>query len=567
MTVNLFLRNLRSAVAAALSICVLLAPAASAWQSTATAPKVARALAPNERELGTRVKAETIREVTSRLASKEMEGRGTATPGGDRAARYLADRFANLGIKPLGNGHTYFQEIKFNSFETLTESTLKAGDTVLKFRDEFVVAPPFSSDSVDATGAMVFIGYGIMSSTLKRDDFAGLDVKGKVVVVLGGHPKNVDKTAWDKATGLEALIGGLVMRGVAGIILADLTVSGLSYDKIGEFLSRRRVELAESPATPAMPFKLPPIVLVSADGARKLLSAGGSNFAELKEKAESGEFVSRDLNKPVTLALRLKREDAIGSNVVGLLEGSDPKLKEEAVVFSAHYDAFGTASDGRIYFGAADDALGVGVVMSIAEAFAKSRPRPRRSIIFLAVTGEEHGLLGAQYWVKHPTWPIEKVAADIQFDGIGSETYGLVKRVIIYGAEHSELGSIAAAVVEATGNEVTPDPFPEEGAFYRSDHYAFVLKGVPGIMMLGFPAGDMVQLRDRAKKWLVTDYHQTTDTVRPEWNWEGPRTLALVSAIVGLRAASADAMPAWVSTSPYNRPRGTNLPPPPQVKQ
>ncbi|HEV8485644.1 MAG TPA: M20/M25/M40 family metallo-hydrolase [Blastocatellia bacterium] len=567
MTVNLFLRNLRSGVAAALSICVLLAPAASAWQSTATAPKVARALAPNERELGTRVKAETIREVTSRLASKEMEGRGTATPGGDRAARYLADRFANLGIKPLGDNGTYLQAIKFNSFETLPESTLKAGDTVLKFRDEFVVAPPFSSDSVDATGAMVFIGYGIMSSTLKRDDFAGLDVKGKVVVVLGGHPKNVDKTAWDKATGLEALIGGLVMRGVAGIILADLTVSGLSYDKIGEFLSRRRVELAESPATPAMPFKLPPIVLVSADGARKLLSAGGSNFAELKEKAESGEFVSRDLNKPVTLALRLKREDAIGSNVVGLLEGSDPKLKEEAVVFSAHYDAFGTASDGRIYFGAADDALGVGVVMSIAEAFAKSRPRPRRSIIFLAVTGEEHGLLGAQYWVKHPTWPIEKVAADIQFDGIGSETYGLVKRVIIYGAEHSELGSIAAAVVEATGNEVTADPFPEEGAFYRSDHYAFVLKGVPGIMMLGFPAGDMVQLRDRAKKWLVTDYHQTTDTVRPEWNWEGPRTLALVSAIVGLRAASADAMPAWVSTSPYNRPRGTNLPPPPQVKQ
>ena len=567
MKLNLLLRNLRSGAATLLSICLLLAPAASAWQSTAAAPKVARALAPKERELGTRVKSETIREVTSRLSSKEMEGRGTATPGGERAARYLADRFSKLGLKPLGDNGTYLQAIKFNSFETVPESTLKAGDTALKFRDEFVVAPPFSSDAVDAAGPMAFVGYGITNSALKRDDFAGLDVKGKIVIVLGGRPKNVDQAAWDEATGLEALIGGLVIRGVAGVIISDLTVSGLSYDKLGEFLARRRVELAESPEKQSSPFKLPPFVLVSLNGAQKLLSSGGANFRELKEKAESGEFVSRDLNKTVSLTLRLKREDAIGSNVVGVMEGSDPKLKEEAVVFSAHYDAFGTAADGQIYFGAADDALGCGIVMSIAEAFAKTNPRPRRSIIFLAVTGEEHGLFGSQYWVKHPTWPLEKVAADIQFDGIGSETYGPVKRVIIYGAEHSELGSIAAEVVEATGNEVTADPFPEEGAFYRSDHYAFVVKGVPGIMMLGFPAGDMAQLRDRAKKWLVTDYHQTTDTVRPEWNWEGPRTLAMVSAIVGWRVACGNAMPSWVTTSPYNRPRGTNLPPPPQVKQ
>jgi hypothetical protein len=186
MKLNLFLRNLRTSVATALSICVLVAPAASAWQSTAAAPKVARALAPNERELGTRIKAETIREVTSRLASKEMEGRGTATPGGERAARYLADRFAALGLKPLGDNGTYLQAVKFNSVEMLPETTLKAGETALKFRDEFVVAPPYTSDSVDASGPMAFIGYGVRSPSLKRDDFAGLDVKGKFVVVLGG---------------------------------------------------------------------------------------------------------------------------------------------------------------------------------------------------------------------------------------------------------------------------------------------------------------------------------------------------------------------------------------------
>ena len=564
MKLNRFSRKFPAGVATALSICALLVPAASAWQSTAATPKVARPLAADERELGTRVKAETIREVTRRLASKEMEGRGTATPGGDRAARYLADRLAKLEIKPLGDNGTYLQAVKFTSSEALPESTLKAGDTVLKFRDEFVLVPPFAGERVDATGPMVFIGYGITSSALKRDDLAGLDVKGKVVVVLGGHPRDVDQAAWDKATKLEALIGGMVLRGAAGVILTDVTISGLSYSALGEFLARRSVAPAEAPGTPAAPFKIPPILLVSDGGAQKLFSAAGSSFSQLKDKAASGEFVSRNLNTPVTLAFKSKREDVVGSNVVGLLEGSDPKLKEEAVVFSAHYDAFGTASDGRIYFGAADDALGVGIVISIAEAYSKAKSRPRRSIIFLAVTGEEYGLLGSQYWIKHPTWPIEKVAADIQFDGIGTETYGPVKRVIIYGAEHSELGSIAASVVEATGNEVAADPFPEEGAFYRSDHYAFVIKGVPGIMMLGFPAGDMSQLRDRAKKWLVTDYHQTTDTVRPDWNWEGPRTLATISAIVGLRAATSDSMPSWVSTSPFNRPRGTNLPPPPR---
>ena len=196
----------------------------------------------------------------------------------------------------------------------------------------------------------------------------------------------------------------------------------------------------------------------------------------------------------MTLALRLKREGVVGSNVVGVMEGSDPKLKEEAVVFSAHYDAFGTASDGRIYFGAADDALGVGIVMSIAEAFAKTNPRPRRSIIFLAVTGEEHGLLGAQYWVKYPTWPIEKVARH-SVRRHRSETYS-VKRIIIYGVEHSEpIDSISSG--RSSGKRSDGRPVSEE-ALLSPDHFAFGLRG-SGIMMLWFPAG-RVNCANGAKK-------------------------------------------------------------------
>jgi Zn-dependent M28 family amino/carboxypeptidase len=217
---------------------------------------------------------------------------------------------------------------------------------------------------------------------------------------------------------------------------------------------------------------------------------------------------------------------------------------------------------GEIYPGAADDALGVGAVMAIAEAFTKSPARPRRSIIFLIVTGEEHGLLGAEHWVKHPTWPLEKVAADINYDGIGTEVWGPAKRVIGYGIEHSELGAMLEAVVAGMGNTVIPDPFPEEKAFYRSDHYAFVKKGVPALMLLGAPEGDIAQFKSRAKKWLETDYHDTTDTVRPDWHWEGMRTMAVTGMMLGSRVANQEVMPAWLPSSPFNKPRSASKPPP-----
>jgi Zn-dependent M28 family amino/carboxypeptidase len=195
----------------------------------------------------------------------------------------------------------------------------------------------------------------------------------------------------------------------------------------------------------------------------------------------------------------------------------------------------------------------------VAEAFIKAFPkpaaRPRRSIIFLAVTGEEYGLFGAEHWVQHPTWPLEKIAADINYDGIGTEVYGPVKRVVGFGAEHSDLGTIFEDVSAATGNIVTPDPMPEENAFVRSDHYAFVKKGVPALMLLGGPAGDVSVWIPPARKWLETDYHSPSDTVKPDWDWTGPQTVAKLGMIIGLRVANADAMPAWKATSPFNKPR------------
>jgi hypothetical protein len=551
----------------------LLSSSAFAWQQAATsgvgtgtavAPtrKATATLSATERKAAARVKLETIREVTTKLSSPEFEGRGTGQAGADKAAAYLADRFAKLGLKPAGENGTYLQAIKFKSAQVLPETSVKVGDAALKHGEDYVILPPYNSEQVDAASDVVFAGYGVVSPELKRDDLAGLDLKGKVVIIVSGQPEGVDTAAWKRATNPQVRAMNIFGRGAVAMIVANAGSPAQPFSTIANYLSRRRVSLASQPAPP---FKVPPVLIMSDAAMEKVFAGSEMTYSQTLEKAKTGAAVSRDLGKTATLALRIKREETTSSNVVGVLEGSDAKLKEEAVVFSAHYDAYGM-DGGHIYPGAADNALGVGTITSVAEAIVKAFPkpasRPRRSIIFLAVTGEEYGLFGSEYWVQHPTWPLEKIAADINFDGIGTEIYGPVKRVVGFGAEHSDLGTVFEDVAAATGNIVTPDPMPEENAFVRSDHYAFVKKGVPALMLLGGPAGDVSMWIPRAKKWLETDYHSPSDTVKPDWDWTGPQTLAQLGLIMGLRVANADAMPAWHSTSPFNKPRNPPKAPP-----
>lgn len=558
-------RGFLSAITAFSLALTLLSPTAFAWQqaarstaATASAParQATPSLTPVEKKASARVKLETIREVTTALSSPQFEGRGTGQPGADKAAQYLADRFAKLGMKPLGDNGTYLQAIKFKSAQVLADTSVTVGDAALKHGQDFVILPPYTSDKADATGGVVFAGFGVVSPELKRDDLGGLDLKGKVVVLLSGQPDGVDAAAWKRATNPQARGLNIFGRGAVAMIVGNAGSTAQPFATIANYLSRRRVSMA---STPAPMFQIPPILLLSDAAMEKVFAGSEMTYAQSLARAKTGASVSRDLGKTATVALRFKRGETTSSNVVGVLEGSDPKLKEEAIVYSAHYDAYGIESDGRIFPGAADNALGVGMISSVAEAIVKAFPkpsaRPRRSIIFLAVTGEEYGLFGSEYWVAHPTWPLDKVAADINFDGIGTEIYGPVKRVVGFGAEHSDLGSVFADVAAATGNIVTPDPMPEENAFVRSDHYAFVKKGVPALMLLGGPAGDVSVWIPRAKTWLETDYHSPSDTVKPDWNWTGPQTLAQLGLVIGLRVANADAMPAWLTTSPFNKPR------------
>ena len=537
---------------ALLSVALLSTPVAYAQGGAAAPAPVAATLTPAERETISKVKLETIKEVVTILSSKEMEGRGTAQPGGDRAAKYLADKFARFGLKPLGDAGTYLQAVKFKSDTVLPETSVKAGEATLKHGEDFVLPPPFTYAEADVTAPVVFVGYGVTSPELKRDDLAGLDLKGKIVVLLSGRPTNVDEAAWQKAGSSQSKVINLFGRGIAGLLIANIGSKEQPFSVIQNYLSRRQVGLASDPG---LPFKLPPTLLVADAGMEKLFAGTGATYADVLKKAQTGESVSRELRPDATVHVRVQREEGIGSNVVGLIEGSDPKLKEEAVVFTAHYDAYGKSATGVIYPGAADNALGTSMIVAIAEALAKANPRPRRSVIFLAVTGEEYGLLGAKHWAANPTWPLAKVVADINHDSAGTEVYAPVKRIVGWGQEHSTLGTVFEEAVRATGNIVTPDPFPEENVFTRSDHYEFVKRGVPALMLAGGPAGDVSVWAARTKKWLETDYHSPNDVVLPGWDWSGPQTVAQVGLLIGLRVANADTPPAWLPSSPFNKPR------------
>ena len=539
-------------------LAILIATSTALGWTQATAPAPTRPLSPVERKLVASINVASIKETVNALAADDMQGRGTAQPGGDKAAAYIADRFAKLGLRPLGNNNSYLQPIRFKETQVGPETTITVGIQSLKLGLDFFVLPPFSGDE-NINGALVFIGYGASLPNAKRNDLAGLDVRGKVVVLREGPPPEIDKDSWSKSQAQVNIMRGLIAQGAAGLILINKFTVDRSFSESADYLTRRRVELETSPE---MPEFLPPFIAVSDAGADKLFAGAGITKAEAFAKAEREDFTPIDLKQSATITVRLKKMKGIGNNVVGLLDGSDAKLKSEALVYSAHYDAYGLSADNRIYHGAADNGLGVAEMLAVAEVMSKAPTKPRRSVIFIAVTGEEYGGFGSDYWVKNPTWDIKQVAANLNLDGMGTEVYGPVKVLVGYGTEHSTLGSLMNEVASAIGLQVIPDPMPEAKAFYRSDHYLFVKRGIPALMILGGPDGPTKAWTDRLKKWSKTDYHQPTDVVRPDWDWSGPRTIAVFMLVAGMRVANDETMPSWLSTSVFNRERGTDTPPP-----
>ncbi len=522
------------------------------------------ALSSDERRAADAVRVETVREVTERLVDREMEGRGTAQRGALRSARYIAEQYKRMGLKPGGDQGTYLQKIDFRVEQVLPASTVRVGEREFRFKTDFVPTPPMPARNVALQAEVVCAGFGVVAPELQRDDLAGLDVKGKIVVLLGGRPANVAPSVWLKHAGRAAVLTRLQERGAVAVLATQLPGANQTFSQMAMYLSRRRVSLVERiPYVSNPPLSVTiPTLLVNDAVVESLFAGGDATFEQLRKRAEAGETVSRSLDKRAALSLSVRNEELPCHNVIGVLPGSDPALRAEAVVYTAHYDAYGIDTDGTIYPGAGDNAIGIGKMAAIAESLA--RTGTRRTVLFAALTGEEYGMLGAEHWVQHPTWPLDKVAANINFDGIGSEAWGPLGYLVGVGLSHSDLDAVYRDVAAAHKVAVIPDPAPEEGFFYRSDHYAFFKRGIPGLYLIGMKGGNPFELMKTVNQWMAADYHQVTDTIRPDWNWEGARTLSAIGLVIGHRIANRDAMPAWVPASPFNRPRGTTLPPPPR---
>jgi Zn-dependent M28 family amino/carboxypeptidase len=505
-------------------------------------------LSATEKELADKITIETIKEITVALSADDMQGRGTMQPGGDKAANWIAERFQKLGLKPLGDKGSYLQKIDFKETVMTPQTAFKVGEENLKFGSDFGIAP-FSAGNKSASGDMVFVGYAIEHDGIKRHDLGNMILEGKIVVMLEGPPMGITKKDWETAKAQQIFVYNLLRKGVAGIVFIGHGREDHPPDEAIDYFSRRQVNLSTEEGAQA---ELPPFAFVSSKAADKLFAKADVNLKDALAQAETSSFKPVKLNQKAGITSKIKTIKGTSSNVVGYLEGSDTALKAEAVLFSAHYDAYGV-ENGKIYHGAADNALGVAEMLAVAEAYSKMPAKPKRSMIFLAVTGEEYGLYGSKYWSKNPTWDIKKVAANLNLDGIGTEVYAPVKTFVGFGAEHSSLGAILTDVSNIYGIKVIPDPMPDEKIFTRSDHYSFVERGVPALMLLGAPAGEAKAWIERSKQWEKTDYHQPSDTIQPNWAWEGAETVAEVMGIMGLRVSETVAMPAWLSTSRFGK--------------
>ena len=504
-------------------------------------------LSATETELTDKITVASIKEMTAALSAPEMEGRGTMQPGGDKAANWIADRFQKMGLKPLGDKGSYLQKIDFKESVFTPETSLKIGDETLKLGTDYGIAP-FSSGNKSASGEMVFVAYSIVADSIKRNDLQGADLTGKIAVMLEGPPTNIPKKDWESAKAQMIFTRMLWTKGVSGIIVIGHGREENPPETLLDYFSRRQIQTSDE----TVDSEAPPFIYVAKQAAEKLFAKSGVSLKDALAQAENNDFKPIKLKQTAKVNIKLKTNKGSSSNVVGYIEGSDPKLKEEAVLFSAHYDAYGV-ENGKVYHGAADNALGTAEMLAVAEAYSKMPTKPKRSMIFIAVTGEEYGLYGSKYWAKKPTWNIKKVAANLNLDGVGTEVYAPVKTMVGYGAEHSTLGSMLEEVSSGYGIKVVPDPVPDEKVFYRSDHYSFVERGVPALMLMGAPEGDIQISMKRMKDWEKTSYHQPLDTIQPNWAWEGAETVAEIMGILGWRISETEKMPEWLPASRFGK--------------
>jgi hypothetical protein len=494
------------------------------------------------------------------LADDSLEGRDTGSRGHEVAAAYVASQFLALGLKPGGTGGGWYQQVPFRSatLEGTPSVTISgpAGARSWANATEVLVRASLLEQKQDVRAPVVFVGYGIDDPAAGPSDYAGLDVRGRIVVVLGGMPA-------DLPSEISAHLGSekeaaAARHGAVGMV----TIATDQYAKVRPFASMR-----SSADRPVLQWVGPDgrvydeapglrVAATLADSAAALLFAGAPrSYAQVR--AEAGRPGARPKGFALATTMRIKRNsrwtNLVSPEVIGLLPGSDPRLASEYVVLMGHLDHLGMKREARpgedrVYNGALDNAAGVATMLEAARAFSESGKRPRRSILFIANTAEEKGLLGADYFAQHPTVPIASIASVVDLD-MPLLLYDFTD-VIAFGADHSTLAQTVARAARQMNIKLSADPMPEQSIFTRSDHYQFVRQGVPAVFLAtGFANGG-------AEKWaafLNGAYHHAGDDLTQPIRWDAGARFARLNYLISRELADADQRPLWYRGDYFGR--------------
>jgi len=499
---------------------------------------------------------EKIRAHVKFLASDLLEGRGTGQRGGDIAAEYIATQFALYGLKPGGDNGTYFQDVPMVGVKTLPETTFTFAEASGKSFEaknliDFVTNNESQTETADIDAPIVFVGYGIKAPEYDWDDYKNVDLRGKVALLFVNEPSS-DDPEFFKGKALTYYgrwtykFEETARRGaVATLIIHRTDLASYGWDVVRNSWGTERSYLKRD-ATP----KLQAASWIQLDVARKLVGLVGLDLDKMFQSAQRKEF------KPLTLPIHLKAHLAsqlrlfVSKNVLGLLPGSDPLLGKEAVLYTAHYDHLGmdpNMKGDNIYNGAADNATGCGILLELARVWGAMSPAPRRSILFASVTAAEQGLLGSEFLGKHSPVPPGKISLDLNFDDV--PPLGLPEEVEVTGAERTTFYPVVRMTAKEFGLGIRPDPRPEAGHYYRSDHFSLARVGVPsfsineGIKYAGHPA-EWGQAQ--AKDYTEHRYHQPGDEYKPEMDFTGDAVIAKFGFVLGMKAAMLPVLAGWV---------------------
>jgi Zn-dependent M28 family amino/carboxypeptidase len=490
------------------------------------------------------------------LSSDAYGGRLPGTPGEEKSVAYVISQIRAIGLEPGTPTGSFVQKVPLYGTRSRGTLTITATGKAIPMSPDgdFVLWSNLPEERIEVRDAdLVFAGYGVVAPEHHWDDYAGIDVKGKTVMVLTGDPPVADPTDPTKLDAHVFLGNALTLHGRNGTKLATafkqgavavlLVPPGRPPRYVWENNARENMTLRDGNERKQVKAQ----ALVTMDRAAALFAATGNDFEKARAAAAVPGFRAVPLSARITIRVNNEVRSFESQNILARIEGSDPVLKNEYVIYSGHWDHHGRDGD-RIFHGASDNAAGTAGVLELARAFRSLNPAPRRTIIFFWPTAEEKGLLGAHYYVEHPLYPLASTAANINLDYFSNWGWGRTRDFSIIGIGNSTLDDLTGEAVQRQGRILTGDTAPEMGFYFRSDHYEFARVGVPsletspGVEYVGKPAGAGEKKR---ADYITNDYHNASDVIKPDWDLLGAVEDLQVLLEVGYRVAQQRDHPAW----------------------